>query len=89
VEGGALVMAESVYVFLADDHTKPPLSEGIVGELYPIAHQFVTLHQDLVPHWRARARTIAAVTGRTVRVVRFTRAEVLEEFHGGGNGGSG
>jgi len=73
--------APEVFVFLADDSSLPPLDEGIVGFVHgPIKGQLVTINTSTLQMMNRLAQEIATVSGRAVRCVRFTRAEVVGEF---------
>lgn len=76
---------DSLWAFLADDDTNPPATEGIVAEIFPGigSTSLITGTERVVPKLARLAEQIASASGRTIRLVRFTRAEVVRVIPGG------
>lgn len=82
---------ENIYAFLINDPTDlDPEAEGIPAELVPNAGPSgspiwapMIGNVDRIETWRPKAQALAAQSGRTVRLVRFTGREDVEVVVGG------
>lgn len=68
------------FVFVGDN-PEAEGGEGVVGAFTPAGNvQLATHRPTLRDRFRPLAQQISDQTGRSVRLVRFVRAEVLEEI---------
>lgn len=76
---------EALWAFLAEDHSVPPQTEGVVGYVFDVIGraQLITNRESTLPALEQVAREVARVSGKTIRLVKFTRAEVIKTIPGG------
>lgn len=69
-----------IWAWVSVDHKE---DEGLLSAQTPIGWTtLVTFSPKLLPVFRTLAKGIAKLSGKRVRLVRFVRAEVLEEIGG-------
>lgn len=72
-----MIRSKSIWVFLGDAKDGEAVMARLNGEsLLPM----ICLHEDVLPLMRADAEKISKLTGKKIRLVKFTTREEVEEF---------
>lgn len=76
---------DTLWAYVAEDHTNPPFTEGVVGYVFDVIGraQLIAGSEKTARTMEPAAREVARVSGKTIRLVKFTRVEVVKTIPGG------